>query len=166
MARDGAAIGDHGRKEVWPAAGGVAQSARLVRQRAVEVDSRLAGRNLTRFPLLSLCVLETGIDYRVPPEKVSDLAKFDGSVIFERTKGELPGDQPGERHRDRGADRRSRARVVRQEHEGVSGRPAGTLHAGTAVRRAGSGDDADPDEMTLGETMMHKMGEKLGLTDG
>lgn len=28
------------------------------------------------------------------------------------------------------------------------------------------GTTADPDEMTLGETMMHKMGEKLGLTDG
>jgi hypothetical protein len=34
-------------------------------------------------------VLEQSIDYRVPPEKLSDLGRFDGSVMVERTKGEL-----------------------------------------------------------------------------
>jgi hypothetical protein len=34
-------------------------------------------------------VLEQLIDYRVPPDKADDLAAFDGSVMFERTKGEL-----------------------------------------------------------------------------
>lgn len=34
-------------------------------------------------------VLEQVIDYRVPPDKFDDLAKYDGSVIAERTKGEL-----------------------------------------------------------------------------
>ena len=34
-------------------------------------------------------VLEQFIDFRVPPDKADDLAMFDGSVMFERTKGEL-----------------------------------------------------------------------------
>lgn len=34
-------------------------------------------------------VLEQFIDYRVPPDRFDDLAAFDGSVMVERTKGEL-----------------------------------------------------------------------------
>lgn len=34
-------------------------------------------------------VLEQFVDYRVPTDKVDDLADFDGSVVVERTKGEL-----------------------------------------------------------------------------
>jgi hypothetical protein len=34
-------------------------------------------------------VLEQSVDYRVPPDKADELAAFDGSVMFERTKGEL-----------------------------------------------------------------------------
>src|SRR5690606_3849355 len=33
--------------------------------------------------------VESVIDYRVPPEKVSALAEFDGSVVVERTAGEV-----------------------------------------------------------------------------
>ncbi|MPV36971.1 hypothetical protein [Georgenia subflava] len=29
------------------------------------------------------------LDYRVPPERVSDLAQFDGSVVVDRTRGEI-----------------------------------------------------------------------------
>jgi hypothetical protein len=41
------------------------------------------------FPMPHKDVLEQVIDYRVPPDKADDLAKYDGSVIVERTKGEL-----------------------------------------------------------------------------
>lgn len=41
------------------------------------------------FPKKHSDVLEQFIDYKVPPAKFSDLAKFDGSVIAERTKGEI-----------------------------------------------------------------------------
>jgi hypothetical protein len=34
-------------------------------------------------------IVEQFIDMRVPPDKFNDLAKFDGSVIAERTKGEV-----------------------------------------------------------------------------
>jgi hypothetical protein len=41
------------------------------------------------FPAPHKDVLEQVIDYRVPPEKFDELAMYDGSVIAERTKGEL-----------------------------------------------------------------------------
>ncbi len=41
------------------------------------------------FPNPHSDVVESVIDYRVPPEMFSELAKFDGSVIVERTKGEV-----------------------------------------------------------------------------
>ena len=49
-----------------------------------------------RFPQPHVDVLEQAIDYRVPPEKASELAAFDGSVIVERTKGELSARCEGE----------------------------------------------------------------------
>ena len=42
------------------------------------------------FPNPHSDTLECVIDYRVPPEMFSELAKFDGSVIVDRTKGEVP----------------------------------------------------------------------------
>jgi hypothetical protein len=41
------------------------------------------------FPAPHNDSVESFIDYRVPPEKFSDLADFDGSVICERTAGEV-----------------------------------------------------------------------------
>lgn len=41
------------------------------------------------FPAPHIDSVESVIDYRVPPEKFSDLAAFDGSVIVERTAGEV-----------------------------------------------------------------------------
>jgi len=44
---------------------------------------------LHNFPAPHTDVIEQFIDYQVPPEMFSELAKFDGSVIVERTKGEV-----------------------------------------------------------------------------
>jgi hypothetical protein len=41
------------------------------------------------FPQPHTDVVEQFIDYHVPPEKFSELAKFDGSLIVERTAGEV-----------------------------------------------------------------------------
>jgi hypothetical protein len=41
------------------------------------------------FPAPHEDSVETFIDYRVPPDKFSELAAFDGSVIVERTAGEV-----------------------------------------------------------------------------
>lgn len=41
------------------------------------------------FPLPHKDVLEQTVNYRVPPEKVGDLLKYDGSLVVDRTRGEL-----------------------------------------------------------------------------
>jgi hypothetical protein len=41
------------------------------------------------FPIQHIDAVESFIDYRVPVDKVDDLAAFDGSVVVERTAGEL-----------------------------------------------------------------------------
>jgi hypothetical protein len=42
-----------------------------------------------RFPGPHDDVMEQVIDYRVPPDRFDELAAYDGSVIVERTKGEM-----------------------------------------------------------------------------
>jgi hypothetical protein len=41
------------------------------------------------FPAPHIDSVESVINYRVPPEKATDLARFDGSVVVERTVGEV-----------------------------------------------------------------------------
>jgi hypothetical protein len=41
------------------------------------------------FPAPHIDAVESVIDYRVPPDKVQALVEFDGSVVVERTAGEL-----------------------------------------------------------------------------
>ncbi len=41
------------------------------------------------FPMPHKDVLEQVINYEVPPDKFDELAQYDGSVIVERTKGEI-----------------------------------------------------------------------------
>jgi hypothetical protein len=41
------------------------------------------------FPMPHKDLMRQGVDYKVPPSRVDDLAMYDGSVIFDRTPGEL-----------------------------------------------------------------------------
>lgn len=41
------------------------------------------------FPLPHADVLEQTVSYRVPPEKAADLIRYDGSLVIDRTRGEL-----------------------------------------------------------------------------
>jgi hypothetical protein len=41
------------------------------------------------FPMPHHDMLEQFIDYKVPPQRADELARYDGSVIVERTKGEM-----------------------------------------------------------------------------
>ena len=41
------------------------------------------------FPMHHPDLLQQAVDYRVPPDMFEDLAMYDGSVICERTKGEI-----------------------------------------------------------------------------
>lgn len=48
------------------------------------------------WPTPHVDVLEQAINYQVPPQRFTDLAKFDGSVMAERTRGELSARCAGE----------------------------------------------------------------------
>lgn len=48
------------------------------------------------FPTPHKDVLEQVIDYPIPPEAASDIARFDGSVVLERTRGEMSARCEGE----------------------------------------------------------------------
>src|SRR5690349_12584886 len=41
------------------------------------------------FPAPHIDAVESVIDYRVPTARIADMAEFDGSVIVERTAGEV-----------------------------------------------------------------------------
>jgi hypothetical protein len=41
------------------------------------------------FPQKHMDVIQQFVDYKVPVDKLSDLARFDGSLMFDRTRGEL-----------------------------------------------------------------------------
>ncbi len=68
----------------------------LTEDRAVWINNGIWKRTIVsreeiahNFPKPHTDYLEQVIDYRVPPSKFTELATFDGSVVAERTKGEL-----------------------------------------------------------------------------
>src|SRR5215217_2654304 len=65
--------------------------SQLIWQRRGEWKRIVASRAFYQhdFPAPHQDSIESFIDYRVPPEKFADLAAFDGSVICERTAGEI-----------------------------------------------------------------------------
>ena len=128
-----------------------------------------------RFPQPHVDVLEQAIDYRVPPDKASELAAFDGSVIVERTKGELSARCEGEEANFLAINlahqivtgRMGVAQARRRYTEAMQAFSQGRRHPDMAGLRfePPTGGTADPDEITVAETMLHKLGEKLGLTE-
>jgi len=68
----------------------VAQSF-LVWHRAGPWKRIVATQNFVehQFPAPHIDAIECVIDYHVPPERASEIAQFDGSVIVERTAGEV-----------------------------------------------------------------------------
>jgi hypothetical protein len=127
------------------------------------------------FPTPHHDVLQQFIDYRVPPDAVTELARYDGSVVAERTKGELSARCEGEEMNflainlahelatgkvDAAEARRRYTEIAAAFHDG---RPSAyTQGLQFDVPRGGT---ADKDEITIPETILHKLGEKLRLTD-
>jgi hypothetical protein len=68
-----------------------ATASRLTWHQAGPWKRIVASREFFRhdFPAPHIDAVESFIDYRVPPDKFAALAEFDGSVIAERTSGEV-----------------------------------------------------------------------------
>jgi hypothetical protein len=108
------------------------------------------------FPVRHPDLLEQAVDYRVPPEMFDDLARYDGSVIVERTKGEISA-----RCHEEGANilalnlaneivtgkrtvEDARAEYARQAKAKMSGQPAPLMER--LMFSPMKGNSADPDQ--------------------
>jgi len=117
--------------------------------------------------------LEEVIDYRVPLERLSDLGRFDGSVLVDRTKGEMSARCDQEMANllalnlahDIATGRRSvedaRNEYAMQIMSAMMGQQAPYTERLHFSMPAGT---ADPDETTISETLMNKVKEKTGMT--
>jgi hypothetical protein len=123
------------------------------------------------FPQPHSDVIEQFIDYKVPPEMFSEIAKFDGSVIPERTKGEVSSRCDMEAANILALnlmnDIVTRKLTVEKAREiycevtsaYMMNRPA--PYAEKLQFDVSSDDTLDTDEVMIGPAMMHQAGEKV-----
>ncbi len=106
------------------------------------------------FPMQHADILQQTIDYRIPLDKVAALSKFDGSLVVDRTKGELAA--RGEREELNILALNLADKIVREEISVEQGRRlymsgAQTLEAGmtapmlTGLNFKSQGTTSDPD---------------------
>jgi hypothetical protein len=129
-----------------------------------------------RFPKPHTDLLEQFIDYRAPVERYSDIAAFDGSVIPERTRGEISArcdmeemnflalNLADEVARGIKSVDDARRAYTEQAIAKMMGKPA-PYTEGLHFEVPGGGT-ADPDEITVDDAMFEKAGEKLRETFG
>lgn len=123
------------------------------------------------FPKPHSDFLEQVIDYRVPLERLSDLGRFDGSVLVDRTKGEMSARCDQETANllalnlahDIADGRRSvedaRKEYTTQMMSAMMGQEAPYTERLLFSMPTGT---ADPDETTISETLMNKVKDKTG----
>lgn len=128
------------------------------------------------FPQPHTDVIENFIDYQVPPQMFSELARFDGSVIVERTKGEVSARCDMEAANIlalnmmneivTGKLSAEKAREVYSEQTAayVMNRPA--PYAEKLQFELPSGGTADTDHVTIAGAILHQAGEKIKDTLG
>jgi hypothetical protein len=111
------------------------------------------------FPAPHEDILEQAIDYRVPVEKFTELAIYDGSVICERTKGEISARCEGEELNFlalnlandicTGKVDAHKARIQYGEIKTAFGRGEKHPYTQGLQFEVPTGDTADPDEQTI-----------------
>lgn len=122
-----------------------------------------------KFPKPHTDLLEQTINYRVPVEKFSELAEFDGSVIVERTKGEMSArcDKEGanmlalnladEIIRDEKTVDEARQKYAEQIVAMMAKQSA--PYTEKLMFKVPAGNTGDPDESVITESMMNKARE-------
>jgi polyhydroxyalkanoate synthesis regulator phasin len=123
------------------------------------------------FPQPHTDIIENFIDYRVPSEIVSELSKFDGSLVVERTKGEVSSRCDMEAANFtalnvmndivQGKLNAEQARQVLSEVMSayMMNRPA--PYAEALQFEVSKEDTMDTDEVTIGGAMVHQAIEKV-----
>jgi hypothetical protein len=127
------------------------------------------------FPKPHKDVLEQFVDYHVPPDKADELAAFDGSVIVERTKGELSARCDKEEMNflalNLSHDVVTGRRTVDEARRAYTEKAMASMMKRSDEERYTEGfqfelptaGTADLDETTIEETMLAKAKEAVGL---
>jgi len=114
-----------------------------------------------QFPMEHKDVLMQTVDYRVPLDKVSQLSKFDGSLIVDRTKGELSARNDKEEMNILSlnlADKIIRGEMTVEQARREYSKNAEAFAAGTAGELTNAlafkteGNTSDPDSMMQSQT--------------
>jgi hypothetical protein len=123
------------------------------------------------FPSPHTDLLEQYIDYRVPIEKVDDLAAFDGSIVVDRTRGEVSArcDKQAMNYLALNLmheivvghmDVKKARRTYAENAVGyVMSRPA--PYTERLLFQPARGGTADSDEVQIGDAMLQQMKEKV-----
>lgn len=108
------------------------------------------------FPSQHSDILQQTVDYRVPLDKVASLAKFDGSLVIDRTKGELSARNANEEMNILSlnlADKVVRGEMTAEQARREYSKNAEVLAAGstnnmlTTLNFSSQGNTSDPDTM-------------------
>jgi hypothetical protein len=109
-----------------------------------------------QFPMMHSDVLQQTVDYRVPKDKVGELSKFDGSLMIDRTKGELSSRNEKEEMNILAlnlADKIVRGELTAEQARREFSRNADAFAAGTSgqlltgLNFKSEGNTSDPDTM-------------------
>lgn len=123
-----------------------------------------------QFPMQHTDVLMQTVDYRVPLDKVAPLAKFDGSLIVDRTKGEISARNEKQEMNILAmnlADKIVRGEVTVEQARREYSKNAEAFAAGTSnpivsnLNFTSSGNTADPDSMMQSQTEGQKQSQPM-----
>jgi hypothetical protein len=110
------------------------------------------------FPAPHQDCVETVIDYRVPADKFTDLALFDGSVIVERTAGEVSARCHDEEVTGRKTVQEARDYYAKEFLDYRRGKP--TPYMQSLQFTPPSGGTADPDQRALSDADLQRAVEE------
>lgn len=123
------------------------------------------------WPTIHTDFLTQVINYRVPPDKFDDIAKFDGSILLDRTKGEVAGRCDSESANVLGlnmvheiaTEKRSweDARRISQESTVAYNLGRSAPYAERLLFEVPQGGTEDLDESVLTEAILHQSAGKI-----
>lgn len=124
-----------------------------------------------KFPTPHTDYISQYIDYKIPPERASEIAAFDGSVLFDRTRGEVAARCDMESMNilslnlmheiitNKLAVAEARKKYAEEAAAHMMNRPAPYVEA--FQFEVPKGGTADYDEAMIGGSMLKQMGEKI-----
>jgi hypothetical protein len=124
-----------------------------------------------QFPTAHTDFISQYIDYRVPPQRAGEIAEFDGSVLVDRTRGEVAArcdmesmnilslNLMHEIIEGKRAVAEARQKYAEEASAHMMDRPS--RYTQEFLFEIPAGGTADLDESIIADSMLHQMGEKI-----